>query len=84
MQFEAVEPSHRALAPLGKSLENPVEMDALVLADAQSRTIDKADPRAAAQAALLDEQDERYSNLSLQFNEAIIGDGVRKQVVIFL
>lgn len=55
-------------------------MDALVLADAQSRTIDKTDPRAAAQAALLDEQDERYSNLSLQFNEAIIGDGVRKQV----
>lgn len=80
MQLEAIEPSHRALAPLGKSLENPVEMDALVLADAQSRTIDKADPRAAAQAALLDEQDERYSNLSLQFNEAIIGDGVRKQV----
>lgn len=80
VQFEAVEPSHRALAPLGKSLENPVEMDALVLADAQSRTIDKADPRAAAQAALLDEQDERYSNLSLQFNEAIVGDGVRKQV----
>ena len=80
MQFEAVEPSHRALAPLGKSLENPVEMDALVLADAQSRTIDKTDPRAAAQAALLDEQDERYSDLSLQFNEAIIGDGVRKQV----
>lgn len=80
VQFEAIEPSHRALAPLGKSLENPVEMDALVLADAQSRTIDKTDPRAAAQAALLDEQDERYSNLSLQFNEAVIGDGVRKQV----
>lgn len=80
VQFEAIEPSHRALAPLGKSLENPVEMDALVLADAQSRTIDKADPRAAAQTALLDEQDERYSNLSLQFNEAIVGDGVRKQV----
>ena len=38
VQFEAIEPSHRALAPLGKSLENPVEMDALVLADAQSRT----------------------------------------------
>ena len=49
-------------------------MDALVLADAQSRTIDKTDPRASAQAALLDEQDERYSDLSLQFNEAIIGD----------
>ena len=80
VQFETIEPSHRALVPLGKSLENPVEMDALVLADAQSRTVDKADPRAAAQAALLDEQDERYSNLSLQFNEAIIGDGVRKQV----
>ena len=66
MQFEPVEPPHRALAPLGKSLEDLVEMDALIPAHPQGCAVHEADSRAASHAALLDEQHERNGHLTLQ------------------
>lgn len=80
MQFEAVEPADRALAPLGKSLEDLVQMDALVPAYPQGGTVDETDSRAASHAASLHEQDERDGHLSLQFDKAVVGYGLWKQV----
>ena len=80
MQLEPVEPSHRALAPLGEPLEDLVEMDTLIPAHPQGCAVHKADSRAASHAALLDEQDERDGNLPFQFNESVIGNGMREQV----
>ena len=80
MQFEAVEPANRALTPLGKSLEDLVQVDALVPADAQGGAVDETDSRAASHAALLDEQDERDGDLPLQFDKAVVGYGLWRQV----
>lgn len=80
VQFETIEPTHRALSPLGKSFEDLVQMDALVSANTQGGTIHEADSGAASHAALLHEQDEWHGNLSLQFDEAIVGNGLWEQV----
>lgn len=80
VEFEAIKPSHRALSTLGETFEDFVEMDALVPANAQRGAVHEADARTGSHAALLHEQDERDGNLPLQFNEAVIGKGMREQV----
>ena len=80
VEFEAVKPSHRALASLGEALKDLVKMDALVPANTQRGTVNETDACAGSHAALLYEQDERDGNLPLQFNEAVIGNGLREQV----
>ena len=84
MQFEPVEPSHRALTSLGQSLEDLVEMDTLVPAHPKGRAVDKTNSGAAAHAALLDKKDERNGYFSLQFNKAIVGNCLGKQVLHIL
>ena len=73
VQLEPVEPSHRTLSALGKPLEDPVEMDALVPAYPQRGAVNEADARADSHAALLDEQDERDGDLPFQFDEPVVG-----------
>ena len=80
MEFEAIKPSHRALPALGKALENLVKMDTLVPANTQRGTVHETDACAGSHTALLHEQDERNGNLPLQFNESVIGNGMREQV----
>lgn len=80
VELESIEPSHRALPPLGKSPEDLVEVDALVPAYSQVGTVDETDSRAASHATLLHEQDERDCNLPLQFDKAVVGYGLWKQV----
>ena len=84
MQFEPVEPPHRALAPLGKFLEDLVEMDALIPAHPQGCAVHEVDSREASHAALLDEQHERNGHLTLQFDKAVIGNSHGKQVLHIL
>ena len=55
-------------------------MDALVPADTQCGTVDETDSRAASHAASLHEQDERDGHLSFQFDKAVVGYGLWKQV----
>ena len=81
MQFEAVEPSHRALATLGKPFEHLVDMDSLIPADAQRRAVHETDSGAAAHAAPLHEQDEGNCHFLLQLYEAVVGYGIGKQVL---
>jgi len=76
VELEAIKP----LPALGKTLEDLVEMDALVPASAQRGAVHEADARTGSHAAFLHEQDERNGNLPLQFNEAVIGNGMREQV----
>jgi hypothetical protein len=80
VQFEAVEPPHRALSSLSEALEDLVQMDSLVLADTQGRAIHKTDSRATSHAALLHEQDEGNGNLPLQLDKTVIGDGLWEKV----
>ena len=80
MEFEAIEPAHRALSTLGEALEDLVKMDALVPANTQRSTVNKADTRACSHAAFLYEQDERNGHLPLQFDEAVIGNSQGKKV----
>ena len=80
VQLEPVEPSHRTLSTPGKSLEDPVEMDALVPAYPQRGAVHEADACADSHVALLDEQDERDGDLPLQFDESVVGYGVWEQV----
>lgn len=84
MQFEAVEPSHRTLPPLGESLEYLVEADALVPAHAQGGTVHETDARAGSHAASIHEQDEGDHHLTLQLDEAVVGNEPRTRSVIFL
>ena len=79
MQFEAVEPSHRTLPPLGESLEYLVEMDALVPAHAQGGAVHETDARAGSHAASIHEQDEG-DHLTLQLDEAVVGNEPREQI----
>lgn len=80
VQFEAVEPSHRALAPLGESLEYLVEADALVPAHAQGGAVHETDARAGSHAASIHEQDEGDHHLTLQLDEAVVGNEPREQI----
>ena len=80
VQFETVEPAHRALSPLGDPPEHLVEMNALVPADAQRGAVHETDARADAHAAPLHEQDERNGDFPFQLDETIIGDRTGKQV----
>ena len=80
MQFEAVEPSHRTLPPLGKPLEDLVEVDSLVPAHPQGGAVHETDARADSHAASIHEQDEGNHHLPLQLDEAVVGDGAGKQV----
>ena len=80
MQLEAVEPSHRTLSPLGEPLEDLVEADTLVPAHPQGGAVHETDARAGSHAASVHEQDEGDHHLPLQLDEAVVGDGVGKQV----
>lgn len=84
MQFEAVEPSHRTLPPLGESLEYLVGADALVPAHAQGGAVHETDARAGSHAASIHEQDEGDHHLTLQLDEAVVGNEPRERSVIFL
>ena len=81
MQFEAVEPSHRALAALSKSSEHLVDMDSLITADTQGSTVHETDSCAASQAAPLHEEDKGNCHLPLQLDEPVIGNGMGEQIV---
>lgn len=80
MQLEAVEPSHRALAALGKSFEHLVDMDSLIPADTQGCAVHEADARAAAHAAPLHEENKWDGNFLLQLYESVVGYGIGEQV----
>jgi hypothetical protein len=80
VELETIEPPHRALAPLGKPIEDLVEMDSLVPAYLKGGAVHETDSRAASHAALFDEQDERKGNVALQFDKAVIGIGPGEQV----
>ena len=80
MQFETVEPSHRTLPPLGESLEYIVGADALVPAHAQGGAVHETDARAGSHAASIHEQDERNHHLTLQLDEAVVGNEPREQI----
>jgi hypothetical protein len=55
-------------------------MDALVPTNTQSGTVHETDSGAASHTTLLHEQNEGDGHLPLQFNEAIVGNGLWKQV----
>ena len=80
MQLESEEPAHRALSPLGYTLERPVNMDTLILADPERRAVNEADTRTFAQQHFLDEKGQGNGNLLLQFHKAVIGYQFWEQV----
>lgn len=84
VQYELIEPSLRAVAPRGMSREDLMEMSALVPAYPQSGVIDGTDSRAASNAVLLDKQDEGDGYLPLLFDNAVIGNSLRKRVLHIL
>ena len=65
VQLESEEPAHRALSPLGYTLERPVNMDTLILADPERRAVNEADTRTFAQQHFLDEKGQGNGNLLL-------------------
>ena len=80
VQFESVEPAHRALPILGESPEYPVAVDVLVPAHPQRGAGHEVDVRTRSHAALPNEQDEGDGHLALQFDESVVGNNVREQV----
>jgi hypothetical protein len=65
---------------LGKSFKYLVQVDALVPTNTQGGTVHETDSGAASHTALLHEQNEGDGLLPLQFYEAIVGNGLWKQV----
>ena len=72
VELEAVEPSHRALAPLGISLEHLVAPDPLVVAYRHACAVDEAYARALAEAAELEEEHHLYGHPCLKFHEPVV------------
>ena len=73
VQLESEKPAHRALSPLGYTLERPVNMDTLILADPERRAVNEADTRAFAQQHFLDEECQGNGNVLLQFHKTVVG-----------
>lgn len=78
VQFEAVEPSHGALALCGPSLHRLVLFLALDVAGCQRRGVDDGDARALARGACLEEQQKVYAHLSLTLHETVVGEPERE------
>jgi hypothetical protein len=72
MQFETEEPSHRALAPGGYSLEYLMQMNPLVPTYTQWSTVHEGNAGALAAENLLDEQGQGKGHIFLQLYETVI------------
>ena len=68
MELEAEKPSHGAFPALGDAFENLVNVNALVFAHTQRRTVHEADASAFAQEHLLDEDNQWNGYGALQFH----------------
>jgi len=80
MELEAEKPSHGAFPALGDAFENLVNVNALVFAHTQRRTVHEADASAFAQKHLLDEDCQGNGYGALQFHEAVIGNNTWEEV----
>ena len=80
VQLEPEEPAHGALAPLGDSLEDLVDVDPLVPAYTQRRAVDETDARTLAEQHLLDKQRQRNCHLVFQLDKAVVRDHAREQM----
>ena len=80
MQLESVEPAHRALAYLRITLEHLVALDAFVVADRNTCTVDEANARALSKTEQLKEQGHLDCNARLQFHETVVRHGLRESI----
>ena len=84
VQFEAKEPPHGTLAACSEPLESLMDVDSLIATDTHGCRVNKAYTSTLSKKDLLDEDDERYDYLLLQFDKAVIGYQPRKQVTEML
>lgn len=80
MQFEAEKPAHRAFAALRNAPEGSMNMNTLVSAYPERSTVNETDASAFAQQYFLNKQGKRNGHFLLQFNKAVIGHQLGKQV----
>lgn len=80
MQFEAVEPPHRAFAQLGQTLESLVLQYSLAATHAQRRAVDETDACAFAHQHCLDEDNQLDDSDFLQLHKTIVRNHFREQV----
>ena len=73
MQFETIEPSHRAFASLSYAIKSLVLEDALVLAYSQRNAVNETNSCAFAHQNSLDENDKLNNRPFLQLHEAVVG-----------
>ena len=76
VQFEAVAPSHRALAVSGHALEHLVGVTPEVVAHGYHRRVDECDARATAESPEVQEEHEGEEHAPLELHEAVVGYGV--------
>ena len=80
MQFETEEPSHRALAPGGYSLEHLMHVNPLVPTYTQWSAVHEGNAGALATENLLDEQGQGKGHIFLQLYETVIRHYFRKEM----
>jgi hypothetical protein len=72
VEFEAIEPTHRAFAHGRYILENTVAFDTFVFANSHFRGINKGDSGTFAEANQFQKQGKRNHDFSLKFNKPIV------------
>ena len=84
MQLEPEEPTHRTFTSLCYSLERLVNINSLIPAYPSGSAVNKADACALAQKYLLDEQDQRYGHLFLQFYKTVARNDLGEEMTHML
>ena len=80
VQLEPIEPSNRAMASLGDTLESLVLQYALVLAYPQWGAVDETYAGASAHHDTFDQNGKFDNRTSFQFNETVVRHNFRKQM----
>ena len=83
VQFESIELSHGAFAPLGNPLENLVYVYSLVAAHTQKCAVNETHAFAFPQKTLIYENNTWYNHWFLQFSKAVEGYSLWKEVSVF-
>lgn len=80
VELESEEPSHRALAFLGDTLESLMNMNTMILAYPKRSTVHEADTCTIAKQHLHNEKGKRNGHIFLQFHKTVVGNKFREQV----
>jgi hypothetical protein len=78
MEFEAIEPAHRAFANGRHIFENPVSFDAFVFAYSHFSGINKGDTGALAETNEFQKEGKGNHNFSIKLNKTIVRQQIGK------